>query len=246
MTTIIIDAAHVMVDPTVMSSSSSSGPRVLVLGFGALGALYGFLLARGGAQVYAVARSNAESLRRDGINIRSGKHGAHDGFKPAGVLASPEEVRAAAPFDYVLCTVKICPEQRQVGEWIRTFLPSGKGKDRSSLPTVVFVENGIGIEEEPYEALCQGDDPVAGTIISCCAWLGATLVNGGKTVEHGPLERLEMGLYPHLEKDELAKAPAAWRNEKLRLFAETYKNGGGGAEMMEGDIQPKRWIKRAW
>lgn len=120
-----------------------SGPRVLVLGFGALGALYGFLLARGGAKVFAVARSNAHSLRERGIDICSEKYGEHYGFKPTGVFSSPEQVREEAiqrPFDYILCTVKICPEQRLTGQWIREYLPSGKGRQREKLPTVVFVE----------------------------------------------------------------------------------------------------------
>lgn len=120
-----------------------SGPRVLVLGFGALGALYGFLLARGGAQVFAVARSNADSLLTRGIDICSEKYGDHPGFKPDGVFRSAQEVKEAAtkmPFDYILCTVKICPEQRLTGKWIRDYLPSGAGKQREQLTTVVFIE----------------------------------------------------------------------------------------------------------
>lgn len=128
-----------------MVDENKAGPRILVLGFGALGALYGFLLARGGAQVYAVARSNAVSLRERGIDICSEKYGNHQGFKPAGVFRSAEQVREEAtqrPFDYILCTIKICPEQRLTGKWIREYLPSGKGRKREDLTTIVFVEVG--------------------------------------------------------------------------------------------------------
>ena len=230
-------------DPSLMLSPSGS-PRVLVLGFGALGALYSFLLSRGGARVYAVARSNAETVKKDGININSQKLGKHSAYRPLDVFSSAEEARTKVDnYDYVVCTVKICPEQRATGKWIKDFLPSGKGKMRPELPTVVFVENGIGIEEEPYETLCQGDEPVASTIISCCAWLGATLVDQGKTVEHGALERLEMGLYPFREAGEDLESAQSWRVTKLHAFAETFKAGGGGSVVIVGDIQVKRWVK---
>lgn len=230
-------------DPSLMLSPSGS-PRILVLGFGALGALYSFILSKGGARVYAVARSNAEVVKRDGIEIKSQKFGHHSAFRPLDVFSSAEEARTKVEnYDYVLCTVKICPEQRATGRWIKEFLPSGKDKLRPELPTVVFVENGIGIEEEPYETLCQGDEPVASTIITCCAWLGANLVNQGKTVDHGPLERLDMGLYPFRERGEDDESPQSWRVTKLHAFAECFKAGGGGSVVIVGDIQVKRWIK---
>lgn len=259
-------ASALMADAT-----TASGPKVLVLGFGALGALYGFLLARGGARVYAVARSNAATLREHGINIQSQLYGHHAAFKPTGVLTSAEEARAEEPFDYVLCTVKIVPEHRPVGVWIRDFLvplssssslasashSGGKGdgkkavKTREDLPTIVFVENGIGIEEEPYETLCNGKDPVASAIISCCAWLGATLIDGGRTVSHGGLEKLEMGLYPApIEPQEgtgdHGQDQDAWRRARLHAFHRTYTAGEGGGVLIEGDIQPKRWTKLLW
>lgn len=225
-----------------MPSDTTRDLKVLVLGFGALGALYGFLLSRGGAKVYAVARSNADSLRQRGIDIRSQKYGNHPGYKPDGVVTNGEEARDAGPFDFILCTVKLVPEQKKIGEWIAEFLPeSDASRSQQSLPTVVFVENGIGIEEEPYETLCANPQPKASTIISCCAWLGATLVDGGLAVSHGPLERLEMGLYPAINPGE--EEEQAWRRKKLDLFSETYKSGGGGAEAIYGDIQPKRWTK---
>ncbi|UZJ51299.1 hypothetical protein CBS101457_000619 [Exobasidium rhododendri] len=237
------------------SSPSPQPPKILVIGFGALGALYSWLLTRGGAQIYALARSNAKSLSEGGIDIESQRYGDEKGFKPFKVLASAEEVRQHGPYDYVLCTMKIVPEEQSTGEFLLNIL-RGKQKGsntysnvpKSQRPTIVFVENGIGIEEEPYQTLCNGeeDDAVAGTIISCCAWLGATLERGGTLVSHGTMETLQMGLYPAPDSHNADPAEIAWRRQNLKVFSDTYARGGGGAEPFEGDIQPQRWRKLLW
>jgi 2-dehydropantoate 2-reductase len=224
----------------------SSPPKVLVIGFGALGGLYSWILSKGGAQIYALARSNAKSLSTRGIDIRSEKYGNEEGYKPYKVLSSPEEVAQHEPYDYVLCTMKIVPEEKRTGDLLLNLL-KGNGVhaklERKKKPTIVFVENGIGIEEEPLETLCKGENAVASTIISCCAWLGATLQEGGTVVSHGPLEKLQMGLYPSPDPQRDNKEELAWRMEKLKVFGSTYQRGGGGGIVIEGDIQPQRWRK---
>lgn len=227
--------------------SSAASPKVLVIGFGALGALYSWLLSKGGAEIYALARSNAKSLSERGIDIRSQKYGNDSGFKPHKVLSSVEEVAQYEPYDYILCTMKIVPEEQKTGDLLLNLL-KGKGVhsqlERKKKPTIVFVENGIGIEEEPLETLCKGKDSVASTIISCCAWLGATLEEGGTVVSHGSLETLQMGLYPAPDPGNDDAEELAWRMEKLNVFGDTFARGGGGTKLIEGDIQPQRWRKR--
>lgn len=236
---------------TSTGSSTSNGQpiKVLVIGFGALGALYSWILAKGGAQIYAVARSNAKSLSTTGIDIRSQCYGNEIGFKPYRVFSSANEIQEFEPYDYVLCTMKIVPEEEKTGQLLLKLLKGNGAHSRSSRekkPTIVFVENGIGIEEEPYETLCKGKDAVAGTIIACNAWLGANLVEGGKAVLHGGFERLEMGLYPAPNPANDDKEELKWRREKLKVFSDTYNRGGGKAISFEGDIQPMRWKKGAY
>lgn len=72
---------------------STEQPRVLILGFGALGVLYGWLLSRGGAHVTAFARSNAQVVREEGVNLRSQKYGNHDAWRPDAVVSTNEEAR---------------------------------------------------------------------------------------------------------------------------------------------------------
>jgi 2-dehydropantoate 2-reductase len=234
-----------------MSSQQSlppSGPKILIVGFGALGALYAWILSKGGAQIYALARSNAKTLLTRGIDIQSEIYGK-DNYKPYKVLSSSDEAALYEPYDYVLCTMKIVPEEEKTGSLLLKLL-RGNGihsaLPRQKRPTIVFVENGIGIEEEPLETLVRGQDAVASTIISCCAWLGATLTNGGTVVEHGSMEQLIMGLYPAPDPAVEGVDELRWRKEKLQLIHDIYKRGGGGAVLIEGDIQPLRWRKCEW
>lgn len=52
-----------------------------------------------------------------------------------------------------------------------------------------------------------------------------------------------MGLYPYREEGEQVHSAATWREAKLQTFADTYLRGDGGAKVIEGDIQVRRWNK---
>ncbi|CEH19536.1 panE, apbA [Ceraceosorus bombacis] len=227
--------------PTQQSESAPSSiakPRILIIGFGALGILYGWTLAQGGAEVVAYARSNAELIRKDGVDLKSLKYGEHLGWKPAAVASSESEAQQHGPYDYVLCTFKVVPELQSISSLVAPLIsPSPSRK-----PLLVLVQNGIAIEHEPYEKLCLGHDAPLSGLISCCAWLGATL-REGRVCEHGGLETLNIGLYPTPEAKELQQGSErvkAWEG-----FIEVYSAGGGGAIRSE-DVQIARWRKIFW
>lgn len=78
-----------------MASSGSVGalspPKILTIGFGALGCLYSFILSQAGAEITAVARSNYQVVKDKGIWIDSVKLGSHKGWKPHRVVQSAQE-----------------------------------------------------------------------------------------------------------------------------------------------------------
>ncbi|CDW97202.1 hypothetical protein, partial [Sporisorium scitamineum] len=172
---------------------ASTPPEILCIGFGALGTIYSYILSQGGASITAVARSNYDTLTTTGIDIDSVKYGSIKGWKPDRcVRESQPETACDRRYDYVVCTFKNVPDHKSASEIIRPFLqPAGvPGK----LPTIVLLQNGVGIEEEVSRKLVE--EKVAKGVISAVAWIGANLVDGGKKVMHGGLERLEMGVYP--------------------------------------------------
>ncbi|GAC95622.1 hypothetical protein PHSY_003198 [Pseudozyma hubeiensis SY62] len=216
---------------------SDRKPEILCVGFGALGTIYSFLLSRGSANITAVARSNYTTLTTTGIDIASSKYGEFTGWKPHRCIRESEPSAAQDRYyDFVVCTFKNVPDHKKASEVIRPFLKPGKGRGEK-LPTVVLLQNGVGIEEEIYASLVEAEEKVASGVISAVAWIGANLVDGGKRVTHGSLERLEMGTYP-IESSAEQKAA-------LEEFTSIYVKGGGGGEAVQ-DIEAIRWQKVLW
>jgi len=49
-----------------------------------------------------------------------------------------------------------------------------------------LIQNGVGIEDSVYQTLVV-KEKLASSIISCVAWIGTNLIEGGTVVEHGAL-----------------------------------------------------------
>jgi 2-dehydropantoate 2-reductase len=149
---------------------------VLVVGAGAIGALYGSSLARAGARVAVVCRSDAEVVRRDGYVIRSPLLGDHT-FHPQQVLT---RVESGDAYDYVVLTVKVLD-----------------GVDRAALiapavtqaTTIVLIQNGVDIEREIADAFPKNE------LVSVLAFVGVGRTGPGH-VHHQSHGSLVMGTYP--------------------------------------------------
>ncbi|GAA5887695.1 hypothetical protein JCM6882_001500 [Rhodosporidiobolus microsporus] len=234
---------------------------VLIVGFGAVGTLYGWVLSQNSnVRVTAIARSSYDDMK-DGIRIESEKYGEIDGWKPYRLVKSPEEANDR-PYKYIICATKNLPDLLPTASILAPFLESPHnqhGVDAEDGTTVVLLQNGIGVEH-PL-ATAYPDVP----IISVVVWVGANLKPGGR-VTHGLLEKLVMGLYtgeggetgdaagnveddfadPHLYRrqpdgpDRLEEG-----RRRAKVFADLINNGGGTAELVE-HIQPKRYEKNIW
>ena len=122
------------------------------------------------------------------------------------------------PFDYIVVTAKAFPGTAKLIE---------EAVDPST--TIVLGQNGIGGEKE-YAELYPGNVLIAGVV-----YLPVTQVEPG-VVEHGPLERFEIGTYP-------PDAPSNAK-ERCRELSNLFRDGGGSAPVFD-DIQPQRWFKLA-
>ena len=78
--------------------------KVLVIGAGAIGGFYGALLAKAGADVAVVCRSEYEYVKQHGIIIDSHVLGTWT-FTPSQVLKNAADYQGAA--DYVLLCTKV-------------------------------------------------------------------------------------------------------------------------------------------
>jgi len=156
---------------------STHSPSILIVGAGAVGALFGSALARQGAQVSVVCRSDYEQVKRDGYRIRSSLLGDHV-FRPHAVLR--EVAENTSPPDYLILAVKVLP-----------------GIDRAALirpavgprTVIVLIENGIDIEEEIARAFPENE------LLSSVAFVGVGRTGPGE-VHHQSLGSMVLGRYP--------------------------------------------------
>src|SRR5688500_6558176 len=150
---------------------------ILIIGAGAVGALFGSALARQHARVSVVCRSDYDAVKRNGYSIRSPLLGDHV-FHPAHVYRDVGECES--PPDYVLLTVKVLPELDRAALIRPAIGPN---------TTIVLIENGIDIESDIAAAFPNND------VLSSLAFIGVGRGAPGEIV-HQTLGSLTLGRYP--------------------------------------------------
>ncbi|KAH9452832.1 hypothetical protein MJO28_008255 [Puccinia striiformis f. sp. tritici] len=188
---------------------SSEPIEVLLVGLGAVGGIYAYVLERSKrCRVTAITRSLYDSMQTHGLTINSAKYGNTKNWRPYRLVRSAGEA-ADRNYRFIICSVKCLPDVEPTSSILAPFLlPSHQHKSSHPPPTVVLIQNGIGIEQSLAEAfpLCH--------IISCVAWIGANMISPpavpektshpqlkkpvgpiGPVIEHGAQDRLVFGLY---------------------------------------------------
>jgi len=129
--------------------------NVLIVGAGAIGAFYGALLAKAGAGVSVTCRSDYDYVKRHGFLIDSDMLGSWS-FIPRQVLRHSSDLQGTADF-VILCT-KVLPELDRVA-LIRDAV--------TAQTAIVFIQNGIAIEQEIQNAF-PDHDIISGLAFICC------------------------------------------------------------------------------
>ena len=152
-------------------------PSMLIVGAGAIGAVFGSALARQGARVAVVCRSDFDVVSREGYNIRSPLLGDHQ-FRPAQVLREVADC-ATAP-DYLILTVKVLRDVDRVA-----LIRPAVGPHT----VIVLIQNGIDIEAEIAAAFPRNE------LLSSLAFIAV-----GRTaqaqIHHQSAGSLILGCYP--------------------------------------------------
>jgi 2-dehydropantoate 2-reductase len=170
--------------------------NILIVGAGAVGALYGSALAGQGARVCVVCRSDYDVVSREGYDIRSQLLGDHR-FRPERVYREVAECRE--PPDYLVLTSKVLEDV-----------------DRAALirpavgprTVIVLIQNGVDIEA-PIAAAFPGNE-----LLSCLAFIGVGRGGPGQ-VHHQTLGSLLMGAYPSGVTPAAQKLAAAFEAGKI-------------------------------
>lgn len=151
---------------------------LLIVGAGAIGALFGSALARQGAQVSVVCRSDYDVVVREGYDITSPLLGNHR-FYPQQVFREVSECKT--PPDFLILTTKVL-----------------EGFDRAALirpavgpkTVIVLIQNGVDIEAEIATAFPENE------ILSGLAIVGVGRSAPGM-VNHQTMGQLNLGRYPN-------------------------------------------------
>ncbi len=170
--------------------------NILVIGTGAVGGFYGALLAKQGAEVSVVARSDYEHVKQYGIEVRSETSLGGFHFRPARVVRDAAEL-AEKP-DYVLLCVKVVE-----GADRAALLKDALGPDTA----IVLISNGVEIEDEIAAAFPEHE------LISGLAYICVTRTEPGK-IWHQAYGKLALGNYP------------SGLSEKTRALAAAFERSG--------------------
>ncbi|TXT12564.1 uncharacterized protein COLE_02974 [Cutaneotrichosporon oleaginosum] len=200
---------------------------VLLIGLGAIGTVYSYLLERSGrARVTAVARSNYDLYTSSGVRLETGRFGIVPGYRPSRVCKSQAE---ALDREYALCVVctKSLPDVLPTTDLLADALRSGK------VGAYVLIQNGLDVEVELARATRT-------PVVSCVAWISVMASSDGAVVKWAGVEKLGAGVYR-----EDGERPDAGEQKALELWLELVKAGGGNTVVAE-DIRSTRYAKNVW
>lgn len=134
--------------------------KILVVGAGAIGGFYGGLLAKVGAEVSVVCRSDYDIVNRQGYRIDSCDLG-HWQFEPEQVLQHAGDYQQDA--DYLILCTKVTDQIDRIGLIRDAVRPH---------TVIVFIQNGVEIEAQLQDAF-PNNELVSGLAFVCCNRLQA-------------------------------------------------------------------------
>ncbi|VDB96673.1 unnamed protein product [Peniophora sp. CBMAI 1063] len=222
-----------------MATISSGKPKeILLIGYGAVGAVYAFILSRGGARVTVAARSNFRAVNEKGLDVRSEKYGEHLGWRAHRVVGSVKDAADQA-YDYVVWTTKALPELTTSPELLAPVLDAAY-TSKFPQPVYVNMQNGLDVERDLYEALVKaGHKP---QIIGTAVYIG-TKTAGENTLIHSTFDRMSLGVYRYDDYTSATNSPQ--ETSILEPFASMITEGGSSATIVP-DIQRVKFNKNFW
>ncbi|KAF8895909.1 ketopantoate reductase PanE/ApbA-domain-containing protein [Gymnopilus junonius] len=214
--------------------------EVLLVGFGAVGAIYSLILKRSGlARVTAVARGNYEVVNREGLHFKSRKYGEINGWRPDRLCNSVLEA-ADRPYDYVVVTTKAIPDVVKTSQILAPLLSSDYNA-KFHQATYVLLQNGLNVEVDLYnvlKTLSKGEP----RIISTAVWIGTNL-QAPNIVEHNDFDRVALGVYRH--GDRTTTVNTAEESVLLHDFGDLLQAGGSTVTVLT-EVQRMKFNKNFW
>ncbi|KZP14139.1 ApbA-domain-containing protein [Athelia psychrophila] len=218
--------------------TSDPPQEILIVGLGAVGTIYGYILKNGGrVRVTIVARSNHAIVQANGIHIKSVKYGDIPGWKPHRLCSSIAEAADRA-YAYVIVTTKAIPDVIRTPQLLAAILTPEYIK-KYEQPVYVFLQNGLNVEMDLFAALkALGKAP---KILGSALYINANQFQGN-VVEHSDSGWISLGVY---REDHSVIENSPEDEILLKGFADLVNAGGGDARTWPA-IQRVRFTKNLW
>ncbi|KAG9039620.1 hypothetical protein FRB95_009201 [Tulasnella sp. JGI-2019a] len=211
---------------------------ILVVGWGAVGILYGYTLHRSGrVRLTVVARSNYEAAKSGQITITSHQFGSVTDFISERVVRSVAEA-ADRSYSFVLITTKALPDVLPTSKLLEPLLSPSYTYPQ---PAYALLQNGLGIEKDLYAGLTKRAPLAPPQIITCAVYCDANLIENDMRHPTG-LPKLEIGLF---DPRGSARREAHSEGASVTSFKNLVEAGGGAVTIAE-DIQAAKFRKNIW
>lgn len=205
--------------------------KVLLVGTGAVGSLYGGKLAQAGAEVTALCRSDFSVVKEKGITINSVNGDFH--FTPYQVIQNASEIKHQP--ELILVALKVLPEIDTVALI----------KDAVATHTrILLLQNGYNIEEAIQSAFPK-NEIISGLAFVCSNRLAPGVINH---IDYG---HIAIGQWKNDTIQSTIEA-APNENEKqtngvrfIDKLAALFQSAGVKCDVVE-DIIQARWKKLVW
>ena len=190
--------------------------RILIIGTGAIGGFYGALLAKAGADVSVVCRSDYDTVKKRGYTIQSDELGEWT-FTPSQIVKSASDFNG--PADYIILCTKITPEVN------RALLIQDAVNENTC---ITFIQNGVEVEQELLKAF-PNNEVISGLAFICCNRIQPGVIH------HLAYGKLTLG----------SLNPISGRTDKTQHLTDLI-NQAGIKSIISDNIVSSRWLKCLW
>lgn len=191
-------------------------PSFAVLGVGAVGGLYGGLLAKAGFEVHFLARSDADHIRREGLKVDT----------PLGDFELSEVSVYSDPNQLPKVDVVLVSWKTTSNDQLSSVLPIVCGPET----VVLMLQNGLDIERS------------AGQVVGCDRVLGGCVFLCSNKTGPGHIQHLDYGAIAFGEYD---SAHAGKSTPRIEELAGHLQSAGIEAQAV-ANLAEIRWKKLAW
>lgn len=156
---------------------------------------------------------------------------------PLSVVRTVEEA-ADREYTFIICAAKCLPDVNPTPSILHPLLEKLPKYPNTA---IVLLQNGIGITDDLQKMLDELG--VVNPILSGCAWVDATAVDGGRRLTQHGKEKLVIGCHPSTAPD----FHFAGATELLGRFSALFESRHGGVTIDSvPDIEVARWRKVLW